>query len=183
MRNRILVPLALVLFSSAGCAGVPTVSANPLVIPFDDFDYVWQQTVEVVDEYFEIVSENRVEGRIETHPLVAATLLEPWRNDSVDKDERLEATLQTIRRRAFVHLSPTADGYAVRIEVHKELEDLPHPTYATTGDAIFRTEFSLHREQQVVGPLPVARGWIHQGRDWKLESRILGDLACRFGVR
>jgi hypothetical protein len=152
------------------------------VIPVGDFEYVWQQTVEVLDEYFEIASENRIDGRIETYPQVSATLLEPWRRDAVDGRDRLENTLQTYRRRAFVHLTPAGGGYAVQVEVHRELEDLPHPAYANTGDAVFRTEMALHREQQVIGPIPVTRGWIPEGRDWKLEAQILNQLASRFGL-
>ena len=183
MRNRSSVLLALIVAAISGCSTVPTVVQNPIVLPSSDFEYVWQQTVEVIDEYFDIASENRIDGRIETYPQVAATLMEPWRHDSVDSRERLEATLQSIRRKAYIHLTPAQGGYAIQVEVHKELEDLPHPAYASTGDATFRTEVSVHREQQVVGPLPVSRGWIHAGRDWKLESRILDDLSCRFGLK
>src|SRR5262245_58090164 len=166
-----------------GCTTLPTVVENPIVIPASDFEYVWQQTIEVIDEYFDVASENRIDGRIETYPQVSATLLEPWRRDAVDHRDRLENTLQTYRRRAFIHVTQSTGGYAIQVEVHRELEDLPHPAYANTGDAVFRTEMALHREQQVVGPIPITRGWIPEGRDWKLESRILDDLSSRFGLK
>lgn len=179
-------PLAILwcccILTVAGCTSIPRVVENPLVIPVGDFEYVWQQAVEVLDEYFDISSENRLDGRIETYPLVSATLLEPWRQDAVDSRDRFENTLQTYRRRAFVHLTQANGGYAIQVEVHRELEDLPHPAYANTGDAIFRTEMALHREHQVIGPIPVTRGWIPEGRDWKLETRILDDLSERFGL-
>lgn len=183
MRYLSYVALPILFAGSIGCTSMPTVVENPLVVQVSDFEFVWQQTIEVLDEYFDIASENRIDGRIETYPQVSATLLEPWRNDAVDSRDRLENTLQTYRRRAFVHLVQVASGYTVQVEVHRELEDLPHPAYANTGDATFRTEMALHREQQVVGPLPVTRGWIHEGRDWKLETQILDDLAGRFGIR
>lgn len=178
---RVLLPILFV--GSLGCTSMPTVVENPLVVQVSDFEFVWQQTIEVLDEYFDIASENRIDGRIESYPQVSATLLEPWRKDVVDSRDRLENTLQTYRRRAFVHLAQAANGYTIQVEVHRELEDLPHPAYANTGDATFRTEMALHREQQVVGPLPVTRGWIHEGRDWKLETQILDDLAARFGMK
>ena len=177
------IALPILFVGLIGCSSVPRVVENPLVVQASDFEFVWQQTIEVLDEYFDIASENRIDGRIETHPQVSATLLEPWRRDAVDSRDRLENTLQTYRRRAFVHLVPVASGYSVQVEVHRELEDLPHPAYANTGDAMFRTEMALHREQQVVGPIPVTRGWIHEGRDWKLETQILDALAERFGIR
>jgi hypothetical protein len=182
MRNGLWTLLSLSALGLTGCSGLPVVRENPLVVPSTDFEYVWQQTVEVVDEYFDIATENRIDGRIETYPQVASTVLEPWRRDSVDFDDRFEATLQSLRRKAFLHVVPASGGYAVQVEVHKELEDLPHPAHATTGDAVFGSRVTLHREQQVIGPVPVAHGWIHVGRDWKLESRMLDDLACRFGL-
>ncbi len=183
MRRPAILYAFLFAASFTGCASLPTIMENPMIVPGTDFEFAWQQTVEVVDEYFDIASENRVDGRIETYPLVSATMLEPWRRDVADSRDRFEATLQTIRRRAFIQMAPVSGGYSVQVEVHRELEDLPHPAYANTGDATFRTEQSLHREQQIVGPLPVTRGWIHEGRDWKLEARILNDLACRFGLQ
>jgi len=179
-----LVLLAILLTAlGSGCVSTAPVVENPIHVPFDDFDYVWQQTVEVVDEYFDIASENRVEGRIETYPLVGATLLEPWRGDSVEPRDRLEATLQSIRRRAFVTVTPAGDGYDIQVEVHKELEDLPRPAHPKAGDAIFRSGVTLARQHRIVGPVTAPQGWIHKGRDWNLESRILADLQARFGLR
>jgi hypothetical protein len=42
--------------------------------------------------------------------LNGATILEPWRGDSVGWDERWEATLQSIRRIATMRLSPDSAG-------------------------------------------------------------------------
>ena len=154
MRNALHVWVPILLAVSAGCATIDRpIVENPLVIPFGDFEYVWQQTIEVVDEYFDISSENRTDGRIETYPQVAATLLSPWRGDSVGFKERFEATLQSERRRAIVQVTSAKGGYAIQIEVYKELEDLPHPAFATTGDATFRVEQPMRREQPVAGPL------------------------------
>jgi hypothetical protein len=183
MRNGFLIVVAVLMSSLAGCASVPVVVENPLFVPAADFENVWQQTIEVMDDYFDVASENRISRRIESYPQVAATLLEPWHRDSVDLHDRAEATLQSERRRAFATVRDVEGGFMVEIEVHKELEDLPFPVRSTSGEALFRNELPLHRETEIVGPLPVARGWIHQGRDWKLESRILDDLGRRFAVR
>jgi hypothetical protein len=80
---------------------------NAAVIPPLDAEVVWQQMVDVADDYFKVQTEQRVvfsngvpaEGRIDTYPQTGATLLEPWRGDSVGFRERLESTLQSIRRR------------------------------------------------------------------------------------
>ena len=70
------------------------VAENPLVVPSTDFDTVWNKTVAVVDKYFDIASENRLSRTIVTQPMIGATLLEPWRPDSVSFTDRLESTLQ-----------------------------------------------------------------------------------------
>lgn len=183
MRNGIWLAL-LVAFGLTGCATVPVmVVENPLFIPASEFESVWQQTIEVLDEYFDVASENRVSRRIESYPQVASTLLEPWHRDTVGVHDRVEATLQSERRRAFATVRDVEGGFMVELEVHKELEDLPFPVRSTSGEALFRNELPLHRETEIVGPLPIARGWIHEGRDWKLESRILADLADRFALQ
>ena len=69
----------------------------------------------MLDEYFDIRNENRLARTIVTDPVMGATLLEPWRGDSVGLDERLESTLQTIRRFARVQINPVPGrGYAVK---------------------------------------------------------------------
>ena len=104
-----------------------------MLVPPIDRDVFWDQLVVVVDRYFDIEREDRVRlvdnmltlGRIDTVPEAGATLLEPWRHDSVNFYERLESTYQTIRRRALVQVVPTENGYLVDVAVYKELEDLP----------------------------------------------------------
>ena len=90
--NRILSPRPMV--------------TNPLPVPSTDFENVWNKTVAVVDKYFDIESENRLSRTIVTQPQMGATLLEPWALDSPTFEDRIEATLQTIRRGAIVHIDP-----------------------------------------------------------------------------
>jgi hypothetical protein len=178
---------------------VPTVSQsavpNPILVPVTDHDVAWDNLVDVVDDYFKIEREDRVrlignflnEGQIETFPQTGATLLEPWRGDSANFYERLESTLQSIRRRAIVRVIPDASGYLVDVTVLKELEDVPRPMYATTGGAVFRYDNSVERQTEVEPSLsrqigdqarPVAAprepaGWIGLGRDAALEQELL----------
>src|SRR5262245_20092707 len=81
-------------------------TSNPLVVPSTDFEIVWNKTVAVVDKYFDIESENRLARTIRTQPQMGATMLEPWALDSATLSDRLEATLQTIRRVAAIHVAP-----------------------------------------------------------------------------
>ena len=104
---------------------------------------------------FEIASEDRIQRKIVTQPKSGATLLEPWDGDSVDFYERLECTLQTIRRVAFITVepAPSGQGWAVRVEVRKELEDLAQPDRQAVGRAVFNNIFPLSRTREVIGPV------------------------------
>jgi len=152
--------------------------ANPLIIPSVDFETIWNTTVAVLDDYFQIASENRQQRRIVTEPNVGGTVMEPWDRDSGDLYDRLESTLQTIRRFAIVTVDPdpTGMGYAVRIEVFKELEDMVRPERAPAGRAIFSNEIPVNRTREIVGPVDLPQGWIPKGRDIVVEQAILRKL-------
>ncbi len=184
--------------------GPPPGQRNSVVIPPLDAELVWTKMVDVTDDYFKVQSEQRVvfaagvptEGRIDTFPQTGATVLEPWRGDSVGWTERWESTLQSIRRIGTMRLIPDSNGWRVEVVVNKELEFLPRPMRATAGGASFRNDDSLYRYGtplptlgQQVGdqPRPVAAptpsvGWIPLGRDPLLEQRMLGKLLAKLGV-
>lgn len=182
MRFRLILAgvAALIAGGTSGCASVPglhAVAENPMVISSADFETVWTAAITSVDEYFDIASENRLQGKIITQPKSGATLLEPWEGDSVGFRERFECSLQTIRRIATVTVQevPTG-GYAVRVEVLKELEDLAQPDRQSAGRAVFNNQFPLNRTREVVGPVQAPINWVPRGRDPKLEQAILAKI-------
>lgn len=180
VRQFMAVLAALVATGMTGCAsmsGVRAVAENPMPIPSADFETVWKAAVTSVDEYFDIASENRLQGRIITQPKSGATLLEPWEGDSVGFSERFESSLQTIRRHARVTVRPVpTGGYSVEVEVFKELEDLAQPDRQMAGRAVFNNQFPLNRTREIVGPVPAPQGWVVRGRDPKLEQAILAKI-------
>ena len=165
-------------------------SANPIIVPVTDHEFAWNQLVDTVDDYFRIAAEDRVrivggvftEGRIETYPVIGATLLEPWRRDSASRFERIHSTLQPIRRRGEVRITPVAEGYSISVAVFKELEDVSRPEHATVGGVTHRHDGSLVRTEPTPDARPVTLGWIPQGRDLALEQRILEEIQGRLAV-
>jgi hypothetical protein len=178
---------ALVVLSQPGCAVTRVFDQqrpNPLVVPNADFETVWKQTVAIVDEYFDIASEDRLARKITTQPRIGATLIEPWLGDSVGFRERLESSLQTIRRFAIISIDPGPTGsYVVKVEVYKELEDMIKPDRQIASRATFNYTFPIQRTHDVVGPVPVPAGWISRGRDPKLEQVILNRISRRLFVK
>ncbi len=163
--------------------------ANPLFIPIADPLCAWETVVDVVDDYFRIEREEPVrrmgdtliEGGITTVPEVSPTVFEPWRRDTADYDQRVENTLQTMRRWARVRVIPVQGGHLVEMAVFKELEDVVKPEHATAGAATFRFDDSM---TGVVDPLigeRIEAGWISRGRDASMEQYMLSHLASRCG--
>jgi len=162
---------------------------NPTLVPMADHDYVWETVVDVVDDYFDSEREEPVrrigqtitEGRIDTFPRGASTILEPWNPDSTGMHEKVESTLQSMRRRATVRVIPAEEGFWVDVVVLKELENVKKPDHATAGAATFRYDSSLTRVVDTIGEEEIHAGWIPKGRDTVLEQRIIGHLQARFG--
>jgi hypothetical protein len=150
---------------------------NPLPVPNGDFDVVWNKTVAQVNRHFPIASENRLARIIRTDSESTGTLIEPWTGDSVTFYDRLEATLQTIRKFAEVHVDPApSGGYLVKVEVYKELEDMAKPASQPAGRAAYYNDFPVNRTREVIGTVPTPLGWIRMGRDTNLEQRILVEI-------
>lgn len=183
MRSRFLLAglVSLVACACSGCAttsGAQALSENPMIVPSGDFETVWRASVVAVDQFFDIASEDRTQRKIVTQTKSGATLLEPWENDSVGFQERLECTLQTIRRFAIITVnpSPTGQGWAVKVVVYKELEDLLQPDRQSIGRAVFNNQVPLNRSREVVGPVQAPPYWIRRGQDHKLEQAILAKV-------
>lgn len=164
---------------------------NPIIVPVSDHEFVWNQVVDSIDDYFQIEREERVrivggvitEGRIETVPRAGATVFEPWNRDSTRGYEKLHATLQSIRRRASVRVMPVASGYSIEVAVYKELEDVNRPEHSTVGHSTPRHDGSLVRRDSERKESSKTLGWIALGRDPTLEQEILADMQSRLAVQ
>lgn len=170
--------------------GPPPAIPNPVPVNVADRNFVWDQVVDVVDDYFRIQKEQRVrlvgdlltEGRIDTYPRSASTIFEPWSKDSVTSYDRWEATLQSLRRIGLVRVIPSPEGFLIDVQVFKELEDVPRPdTGAVTfsNSAELRNDNSLKRVANPIGGQQPTIGWIPKGRDVVLEQEILAQIQAR----
>ncbi len=176
------------LLQPPGGVAPGAVSANPVYLPVSNQDWAWEQIVDVVDDYFRVERENRVqlignvmtEGRIDTFPQIGATWLEPHRPDSVGRENRWESTLQTIRRRAVLRVIPEQGGYLVEVVVYKELEDLPRPEHSIASASTFRHDNSLEsRLSEGVLRTRLSKSWLPLGRDPAIEQKMLAEIRAR----
>ncbi len=177
--------LLLLMVAATGCATArPPAASNPVFVRANNSDFVWDRTVDVVHDYFEIARENRSVGSqpgvIETQYKVGASLLEPWHHDSQGFESRTESTLQSIRRRAIINVTPAEGGYLIAIEVVKELEDAPAAAGNTASSATFQQTNPLRRDLDLVVGQSAPQGWILLGRDELLEAEMVRRLQSAF---
>ena len=174
----------LIAVSLTGCVSMdahgPPV-ANPVFVRANNPEDAWERTVDVVHDYlFEVERENKLGGVIETKYKTGASVLEPWHPDAVGPANRLESTLQSIRRKAFVHFTPAPGGYLVGVEAIKELEDVPRAA-SSAGGATFLDNSPLQRDLNPVVGQATPSGWVSRGRDVALEQAMLRSINRRFG--
>jgi hypothetical protein len=157
----------------------PPALHNPVYLPQgpEAYGQLFLMVVDVVDDYFDIQYSNRYDGRIVTLPRIAPGIGQPWKAGSHDFHERLLATFQSIRQHAEIVIEPAPlGGYNVYVTVYKEIEDLDRPAVATAGAAAFRSDPSIQRQEEIVGPGATGTHWVPRGRDTHLEQVILDRI-------
>ena len=177
-----LLIVGVSLFSLCGCSlwQQQTVAGNPIMVPTNNQDAMWEQVIAVLhDHNFEIARENKIDGMIQSEYKVGSGILEPWHKESVGLENKLESSLQSIRRRVFVSVTPTEGGFLIGVEAFKELEDLPGIAANSAGGATFQDNNPLQRDLNLVVGQSTPSGWINQGRDVALEERILAKIQTR----
>lgn len=183
--NLKLLSLMLLLCASTGLPGCavfrsPPPPSNPFFVAAENEEAVWERSVDAVHDYFEIARENKLDGIIELEPKVGASVLEPWHRDTDGAVNRLESTLQSIRRRGFVNITPTNGGYLVGVEVFKELENTPGLAASIPGTGTFQQNDPLQRDLDLVVGHSTLPGWLPLGRDEMVEQRMLLSLQRKF---
>jgi len=156
---------------------------NPLPVRVVNYDLLWERTVDVLHRYhFNLEREDRVAGVIETAPRVGASLLEPWHRDSVGLANRLEASLQSIRRRVIVTLMPAdvSGAYQVSVQALKEREDVAGVAVKSPGGATFLESQPLAIDLDPVVGLTAPPGYVALGRDEALEQALLASLQAAY---
>jgi hypothetical protein len=183
-----LILLCLIGNMPSGCATMRSASTppatNPLFVQTNNEEMLWERTIDVLHTYlFEIEREDRFGRVIETQFKVGSGILEPWHHESVGLANRMESSLQSIRRKVFVYVTPAENGtgYFVTVEAVKQLEDLKGGLAAnSTGAATFSENQPLQRDLNYVVGQTRPSGWIPKGRDLLLEQEIISELRAAY---
>ena len=198
MRRIAWIAVLACLAPAWGCASPMFViqQANPAFVPVANREFFWNTLVDVIDDSYTIDKEERVrlvfdpqtgqntltDGQIVTHFEISAGWLEPWRTDTASFYDKLESTLQSMRRRAVVHVAAAEGGYMVEVNVFKDLEDVQTPMFAPASAGTLRYDTSQRHTENTITQQPVVTGWIPQGRDPAAEQYIINQLMSRLGL-
>jgi hypothetical protein len=160
--------------------------ANPIFVAVNTMDpraeeVITERAVDVLNKYnFEVDINNQLEGTIATRYKVGSGYLEPWHRESVGAANRLESTLQPIRRKVLVHLIKADGGYLLHVEALKEREDISAPTVNSAGGSTFFENTPLRRDLNLVLGQAAPSGWLPLGHDLALEQDILCHLQAAY---
>jgi len=174
---------------TAGCARLrapfepPVAMANPSFVRLTNDEILWEKTVDVLHGYlFEIAREDRFSRLIETQYKVGSGVLEPWHKETIGLANRLESTLQSVRRRVTVGFVPAEQqpGYLMTVEAYRELEDVPGVAANSSGAATFQENHPLEVDLNPVVGQTAPSGWVPAGRDFDLEQSLLRSLSAAY---
>jgi hypothetical protein len=167
------------LVKPVGCEGSDPILVAPGAPCAAAYDEVFSKVLDTLGQYpFVVRYASRYDGHIVCWPRDAPGLEQPWKPGSPEFRERLYATLQTTRHFCEVFITPTPQGYLVKVIVEKQLEDLSRPTRSSAGAAAFRSDNTVERSFEVIDstnldPLPGEPRFIPKGRDLALEQELL----------
>ena len=148
---------------------------------------LWEAMVVPVRKYFPIRREEPCRqigsvvnpGNLLTGRTIGATVLEPWRGDSVGMHQRWEATLHTIARSAEVRVWPIDQNtYTIEVVVNKEIENTSPVNMSRNGQDNY---FLSDSRRTFTDPLynsenQTSNRWYCIGRDPLLEQRLLAEI-------
>ena len=185
--HRIACMLSLcVLF---GCAtpskDQKATTAPTATIASSDHGRIHIATLEVLRELkFRIDHKDRQTGAVTTHPKIASSSLEPWRQDTTDAYLLQQSTLNFQRRLVRVQLDPVETGYRVRVEV--DLQRRNHPPKPLT-EASIELEGGVGVLRRDARTAQTERGteqsfWHTIGRDHAYEHQLM-ELILRKAER
>ena len=199
-RNTTILIILTLLLLSEGCAsyrpplpdlfGVnpATTQSSQTLIQTSDHERLWEAIAEAVSRTFTIASEEPIlvydniltEGRMETEPKIASSLMEPWHNDSTTLAARVEATYQTLRKKAIIRVIPDTNGFLVTVTVLVEMEDLDRPIESNASGTFIKNANQYDRIVDENTGQPNSKGWFLYDRDTDLEKEMLEQIVYRF---
>ena len=148
--------LVLVLLAGGCAAGNGVATTEPVSQAQGDYDAVWGACLQVLRDYqFRVDRQDRREGLITTFPMTGKSWFELARKDAATFRDGLESSLQTIYRKAEVHITTDdRQTYRTRVRVAVSRSDRPYLQITNAGEAhgLFHTAGRRRRNRRAAVP-------------------------------
>ncbi len=164
-----------------GCASTPVESAKETIIVEAEAGVLWQSCQsELKNRGFRLDRVDLRSGIIETFPMVSSEWFEFWQRDVVDAASLAESSLQTIRRRVGIRLTPLG-GNKYRFNCRVTVQRLSMPPPAISGSVWTENVFSgtAGRSSVWSDPAGVLEGgwvWVTLENDTALADDIIRSV-------
>jgi len=174
----------------SGCASTPVDSAKggvgESIIVEAEAEVLWQSCQsELKNRGFRLDRVDLRSGVIETFPMVSSQWCEVWRREVADAASLAESSLQTIRRRVGIKLTPLGkDKYRFNCRVTVQRLSIPPP--AVSGSVWAEHVFSSTAGRSPVwnnpaGILEDGWVWVTLGNDTALADDIINSVNMMLG--
>jgi hypothetical protein len=188
--RRIICFLAVVLAAIfvIGCSSdhvhpvpPPQPTEEALLIPQDDMDIAWDETLEVLREHYFIPDrQDRREGLIVSEPDLSKMWFEFWRDDAVGRYDITESSVHSIQRIAVVNFVPQGKELHIRVEVTVQRKNQPQRQITTASGSfqVFRDQIPLVMTGRPAEKEDIVT-WVDLGKDVRLSNYLLGRIEKR----
>ncbi len=192
----VVCALAACQSQKGGAAAEAEAPPSAAPIAAGQYDRVFDAAVwELRDRRFVVQRQDRRFGLIETQPLIASSVVEPWYSDNSTAAQAMESTLNHDRRIVYVTLQPAPSeleayqaggpaptAYEVRVRVEMQRRSLPSKPLTTAAVGGIGARESRRRMKTLRTEEGVQESrWVALGRDPKLEARLLLAIMERAG--
>jgi hypothetical protein len=170
----------------SGCASAPIESvkegAREGVIVEAEAEILWQSCKsELENRGFRLDRVDLRSGVIDTFPMVSSQWFEFWRRDVVDAASLAESSLQTIRRRVGIKLTPLG-GNKYSFNCRVTVQRLSMPPSAISGSVWAENVFySTAGRSPIWNDPDDARVWITLDNDTVLADNIIRSVKTALG--
>ena len=164
-----------------GCASAPVESIKEGVregiIVEAEAGILWQSCKsELKNRGFRLDRVDLRSGVIDTFPMVSSQWFEFWRHDVVDTASLAESSLQTIRRRVGIKLTPLGEN-KYRFDCRVTVQKLSMPPSAVSGSVWAENVFySTAGRSPIWNDPDGGRVWVTLGNDTYLADEIIRSV-------
>ncbi|KPL03151.1 MAG: hypothetical protein AMK75_01850 [Planctomycetes bacterium SM23_65] len=169
---RVVSGMILVLWLVSGCAQPPAPPQELPPVASRDYDLLWQATLNVVEEHFELWVKRKEDGYIISTYKRGEPLPDEYARDAQTGYHAAEEFLHIVRRRLTGRVLEDYPGvYRLHLEIIRERQGyLPPSREYSSSYSLYEPRKSMLNEAADQGPTVT---WYRLGRDLHLEKELL----------